>query len=132
MVTDQGDESSSTPIRVLVAHLPGAMVERIKPMIGHQQDMLLVGEVDDHLELLLAAGDNVHVVVLGASRVRPPPGICSHLLSEYPDVKILVLETGGTAAAFYWMGVCQQSTRMKTPEALVTLIRRAYSGDSTI
>jgi len=103
------------------------MAERIRLVVEQQPDMLFVGQVDNHVDLLLMAGTNVHVVVLGASHVRPPPGICSHLLSENPDLKILVVEKEGTEVAIYWLGLRQQLARMEAPDRLVSLIRQAYA-----
>lgn len=125
MASDRLNESSDR-IRVLLADLPGVMSDLLSDVIRGQPDMTLVGMAQDGIDLLVAAGQGVDVVIMGASQLSPPPGICTHLLSEYPDLRILVLAQSGDQAALYWLGLRRQRVHVLSAQTLMTNIRRVY------
>src|SRR5688500_5374527 len=95
-------------MRVLLVDLPRGLGSELQRSIACQADMLLVdaGEPQPGDRIgLLAAADDVDVLVLGAADAYPPPGVCSHLLGEYPDLKILVVAKTGDIAVAYWLGL---------------------------
>jgi hypothetical protein len=53
------------------------------------------------MELLMAAGETRADVVILRLQDSAPPGICSHLLNEYPHVKILGVSPDGHEAFLY-------------------------------
>jgi hypothetical protein len=116
---------SSDIVRVLLADLPGILNELVSENIQAQPDMVLVRAVQGWQELLSAGGD-ADVVILGAQQVSPLPGICSHLLVEYPDMRILVLTPNGDQAALYWLGLRQQQLGELSTQELIENVRRAY------
>lgn len=127
---------STAPIRVLVSNISGVVMESaasLASLIEQQPDMVLLGQVDDRVELLLdmsskkAAGNEPDVLVLIASSVDPPPGICSHLLSEFPDLRILVLSATQDEAMAYWLGLRRYRLPTGTPAALLTNIRSVHA-----
>lgn len=99
--------------------------------------MVIVGQVgDDRVELLITMaaaavdsrdGKGVDVLVLGAARLEPPPGICSHLFNEFPDLKIMVMATSGDtkgAAKLYWQGLRSRQQGIVAATALPNHIHR--------
>jgi DNA-binding NarL/FixJ family response regulator len=121
------------PIRVLVSNMSGVVMESAASLIEQEPDMVLIGQVDDRVELLIAmsskkaAGNEPDVLVLIASSVDPPPGICSHLLSEFPDLKILLLSATEDEAVAYWLGLRRYRLPTGRPAALLTNIRSVHS-----
>ena len=113
------------PIRVLVGDMSGVLGGLVSRLVEQQPDMVLAGTVRDRLGLLAAAQAGVDVVILDAPRACPPPGICTHLLSICPDLRILVLSTSGDAAAVYWLGLRRRQLRSVSAETLTGAIRRA-------
>lgn len=124
------DREANAPIRVLVASLSGILLELITNLLQQQPDMQLVGVVQGQVNILLAA-TGVDVLILGAPQVAPLPGICSHLLSEFPHLKILVVTPNGEAARVYWLGLRRQRLGPLSAARLVTEIRLAYAVDPT-
>lgn len=119
-------EKSSDPIRVLLADFPGVMNEVLLDLIQAQPDMVLVGKASGGVELLEMAGNAVDVVIMGASQTRPLPGIGSHLLGAYPDIRLLVVTYSGDQAVLYWLGLRQRQVRAMSSLTLLSRIRRAY------
>ena len=115
-------------IRVLVARITGSLFQQMARVIEQQPDMRLVGHVQDRVELLLAA-ENADVIVLGSPQLDPPPGISSHLLTEFPDLKILVVSTEDGGMVIYWRALQQLRLSTGSITALQTAIRQAAALD---
>ena len=68
--------------------------------------MVLAGQVEGQMEILVAARAGVDVIILGAPQLKPIPGICSHLLNETPTLKVLTISlhhhNHGTG---YWLNI---------------------------
>ncbi len=92
----------------------------------------MVGQVQGTINLLMAVGSGVDVLILGAPQAYPMPGVCSHLLSEYPDLRILVLASMGEAAILYWLGLRRQQLRPLSAAVLLSGIRHAYALNTTL
>ena len=120
-------EEQRVPMRVLLANLSGVVAQLVAQLIQQQPDMVLVGPVHGDMELLMAVGEGADVVVLGATHTDEPPGICSHLLCEFPFLRILLLKSSGDTATLYWLGLRNQRLKTVTDTSLLTTIRRAYT-----
>jgi hypothetical protein len=127
VVSDHDAESRSTIIRVLAANLSAVLIGLAVQLIAQQPDMVLVGQVHGSIDLLVAVGHGVDVLILGAPQVYPMPAICSHLLNEYPDLRILVVTSTGEAAMLYWLGLRRQQLSAVSAVALISSIRHAYA-----
>lgn len=78
------------PIRVLLAHVPQELRATLYQALSAQPDMVLTA-VQDYVELLLAAAEtHADAIVIGMDEAQSP-GILSHLLEEYPDLKIIII-----------------------------------------
>ncbi len=112
-------------IRVLVAEMPRMLRDLFKHVVAEQTDMDLVGELLDPLGLLLAAGQtHADVVILGLHNSEFP-GICSHLLGEYPHIKILGVTEDGRRAYLYELRPEKIPVGEVSPEGLLAAIRTA-------
>jgi len=60
-----------------------------------------VSAVSNHVEVLLAAGETQADVVVMGMEDAEPPGIASHLLEEYPYLKIIAIDLGDQRAFLY-------------------------------
>jgi DNA-binding NarL/FixJ family response regulator len=120
------------PIHVLVANIAGTLPEHVVQLIAQQPDMRLVGQAESQIELLLAAANAIDVLVLIEEQATPLPGICSHLLAEFPDLRILVVSSSDEAATLYWLGLRRQHLRRVRPAALVEGIRHVFHVNPTV
>ncbi|MCX7789843.1 MAG: hypothetical protein N2378_04315 [Chloroflexaceae bacterium] len=121
-------ERLAAPIRVLLADVPDALAEELTALMRHEPDLYLVGRVVGGIEVLLAA-EAVDVVVIGAPDVHRLPAVVTHLLGEYPDLKILALATDGTRLAAFWRGLRRRSLGSIAMPRLPHRIREIYRID---
>jgi hypothetical protein len=119
----ESDHLSADPIRVLVTDVTDLWYRQIEELVRAEPDMTLVGRVTGRVELLLAVDNGIEVVVIGAPHRKPPPGICSHLLNEYPDLKVLVLSADTGELDVYWRGLRRKHLGSLSGAALVDRIR---------
>lgn len=74
----------------------------VRNMITRQPDMEVVGEVLDPVELLLTARTaKINLVIVTPIDAAAEPKICSYLLAEHPQLKIVALSANGEAAFLY-------------------------------
>lgn len=125
-MTQRGRDQSERPICVLVANLSGVILELIVRLIQEQSDMRLVDIAHSHLEILAGIDEEVNLLLLGVKKLHPLPAICSHLLSENPHLKIIVLTANGEHAKIYWLGLYQQQMHTVSANTLLDAIRYVY------
>lgn len=112
-------------IRILLAEIPQTLCGVIKEIISAEPDMEIVGEVTDGIRLLLAAGEAQADVVVTGLRDSELPGICSHLLNEYPHLKVLALTTDGRTGSLYEFQLHEVPLGEISQQELLAAIRSA-------
>jgi DNA-binding NarL/FixJ family response regulator len=132
MAADDASVEPRAPIHVLVANIAGTLPKHVVQLIARQPDMRLVGQAESQIELLLAAANTIDVLVLLEEQAAPLPSICSHLLGEFPNLRILVVSASGEAATLYWLGLRRQYLRRLGPAALVESIRHVFHVNPTL
>jgi hypothetical protein len=88
------------PIRVLLAELPQTLQYALDRDLS-QHANLAVTSVGDHLEVLLAVGERGADVVILGIQDRDLPGIATHLIDEYPHLRILAVRAHGQRVQVY-------------------------------
>ncbi len=132
MAAPDDQEASGAIICVMVSDLSGVLGQLVTRLVEQQADMSLARQTHGPLKLLQAMGPEVDVLILGAAQVRPAPGICSHLLQEFPHLRILVLAHNGGDAALYWLGLRRERVRDVSLSHLARTIRTAYALNATV
>jgi len=121
-------------IKILLANRPRMMRELVRELIERQKDeeMEVVGEVLDPLDILVAVREMEADAVILAMRDSEEPGLCSHLLAEYPDLTIVGIASEGESAFI------EQRTpqRQQIPEVsganILTALRHAARAASSL
>lgn len=110
-------------IRVLFAVESSAVCNRLRDLIGQDPDVEVVGEVADPIDLLVAVNrTQADVAIVKWPQSGELPGICSHLLTEYPDLLVIGIPLREDRAY-----ACRQRiarTRLPTMEGVVSEIHR--------
>jgi DNA-binding NarL/FixJ family response regulator len=97
-------------IRVLLAALPPLVSSLLTYLIQDQSDMEVVDAIGEPVQLLMAVKDTrANVVVLPLPESGEMPGICSHLLAEFPDLLILALSINGESGFICTAGRVQEA-----------------------
>lgn len=86
-------------IRVLLANHPMMVPDAIRQLLAEQEDMELVGDVRGPMKILQETGRTKADAVILAQEGTEEPGLCSQLLSVYPDLTIVSV-TPDMGAAF--------------------------------
>ncbi|MGQ0570739.1 MAG: hypothetical protein ACT4P5_14625 [Armatimonadota bacterium] len=101
------------------------MMRDVFKQVLEQPDIEIVGELDDPFGLLLEAGRaQADVVILGLHDAEFP-GVCTHLLTEYPHIKILGITKDGRRAFLYELRPRKVVVGEVSPQGLLTAIRSA-------
>ena len=94
----RGRDGDVKKIRIVLANRPRMARQVVGEMIEGQHDMEVVREASSRFDLLLAVKEtNAHAMTMSA-RDSEDPGLCSHLLSEYPGLTVVTLGVEGRRA----------------------------------
>ncbi len=115
-------------IRVLMINVPEDIQDSLKELIQAREQMRMVGEAFDPIDLLLTVNDTqADVVIMGHEQCDRVPGICTHLLAEYPDLLVLTLSTQNDSAFLYQRKITQSEIAFTSTENLIETIAEAFS-----
>lgn len=112
-------------IHVLVANLTGVVADMIKQTVQQQPDIQLLGSVEGWSEIDAAVAE-ADVLVIGVDDVYAPPEICFQLLSNHPNLKILMLTAMGDAAIAYWRALHCHQMQITSSQTLIESIRHLH------
>jgi len=115
------DESSST--RVVIGGLPELLLRMVVDLFQQQPDVRITAVVHDPVELLVAAKEGPDVVVIGATQGDGLPGIVTHLLTQFPAIRVLVLTTHNNEVIAYWMGLRRKPFEVRSAQQLIKIVR---------
>jgi DNA-binding NarL/FixJ family response regulator len=111
-------------IKIMIASRPKIISDVIRNMIESQPDMQLLDEVIDPIRLLYATNEtDVDVVIVTPLKMKGDPLICSHLLAEHPNLKIIVLKAEGDAAYLFQSGHDKQLIKDPSKSTILNIIR---------
>lgn len=115
-------------VKILMVDVPSSLRNLLQKVIEHQENMVVVGEAFDPVDLLLTVNETgADVVIMGHPQAEPMPGICSHLLAEYPILLILIISTTDRRAFLYERKITQEEVSYTIPEDLIARVNEAYS-----
>lgn len=110
-------------IVVLLAKLPPVVREILQGVFVDQADMRVVGAVNGPVELLVAAGQTGADVVILEMEDTELPGVASHLLDQYPRLKILTITADGRRMFLYQLRPQLVSLGEVEPQRLLQIIK---------
>lgn len=112
------DEFSEQRVRVLSGNFPPAMRSLVGASLKDAPEFTHVGELEidfatpagnlsllQSVQRLQADTPDVLVFVLYTQHHQALPGIFTHLLQEFPDMRLLVFAEQNATLTAYWMGL---------------------------
>ena len=118
-------------VKILLANGPEALRAGLATFLQQQSDIEVVGTVLDPIELLVAVEDTqADVVVMTLPDTGEMPGICSHLLHEYPQLLILALSPDRTRACVYRQAITVELLADISDEGILAALRRVNAGST--
>jgi DNA-binding NarL/FixJ family response regulator len=118
-------------IVVLLAQLPPVVREILEGVFADQADMRVVGAVNGPVELLVAAGQNEADIVILEMDDTELPGVASHLLDQYPRLKILTVTADGRRMFLYQFRPQLVSLGEMEPHRLLQIIRTIVESEES-
>jgi chemotaxis response regulator CheB len=115
-------------VKILMVDVPGNLRSLFQHVIEQQENMVVVGEAFDPVDLLLTVNEtDADVVIMGHPQADRMPGICSHLLAEYPVLLILIISTIDQRAFLSERKITYEEVSYTIPEDLIAKVNEAYS-----
>ncbi|HEY9830859.1 MAG TPA: hypothetical protein V6D26_09775 [Stenomitos sp.] len=112
-------------IHVLITNLTGVIAEIVEQALQQQPDIELLGNVEGW-EAVTTAVAKADVLLLGADNVYSPPEDCIWLLSNYPNLKILVLMPNRDEVLAYWRALYCRQLQVISSQTLIESIRQIH------
>ena len=98
----------------------------LKTVFMQEPDIEIVGEASDTIDILLEVGNShAEVVAIDVPLSGKDSGLCSHLLAEYPAVKVFAVSEEGDKILMYETAVLRREVSNTSLENLPDLIRRS-------
>ena len=95
--------------KVVLAVKPQLLRELLRRVIEEKSEMEIECEVFDPIDLLLAVKDTeADVVVMNLSESHRTPEICTHLLTEFPDLLVIGISAQSDRAYAYRSAIVKQ------------------------
>jgi hypothetical protein len=131
-------EQSVSKIRVMIlgADCPRYLCRSVAEYVRSRDELKLIGEAAGPLDLLVrlrrrrerTKGDprsrhsRADVVLLLGESIDRTPGICTHLLAEYPDLLVLALPQTGAVGVAYRRAVTRTPVPLNRDDSLLRAI----------
>lgn len=87
-------------IRILLGGVATTVRDAVLRAVKEQVDLEVVGVAADPWELLQAAGALAADVVVVPAPAGGLPGVATHLLDQYPGIRVLAVTGAGTAVSY--------------------------------
>jgi len=92
---------------------------RWRSTMSQDSEIEVIGEVDDPVAALLEAGNaQAAIVIIDLPADGVDPGLYSHLLAEYPHVKVIAVSKDGSHALKYENGIIRTEICDTSPQNL--------------
>lgn len=112
-------------IRVLLANHPVMIPDVIRQLVAEQEDMELVGDCRGPMKILQETGRVKADAIILAQEGPEEPGLCSQLLSVYPDLTILSVTPHLTSAFTQQLCSCRRDFATVQRQDIVQSLRAA-------
>lgn len=113
-------------IRVFLGCSSVYKIMSLKTVFRQEPDIEIVGEAIDTVDILLEVGNShAEVVAIDVPLSGNDSGLCSHLLAEYPEVKVFAVSEEGDRILMYETAVLRREISNTSLGNLPDLIRRS-------
>jgi DNA-binding NarL/FixJ family response regulator len=111
------------PVRVLFGALPETVHAALAEAISSQEDIAVVGVASRPTSLLVEAGELDADIVVVAMVDHVPPGVTSHLLDQYPHIRVVAVAPDVRQALVSVMRPHVEPITVSSPADLVRALR---------
>jgi DNA-binding NarL/FixJ family response regulator len=105
---------------------PRVLRESVAAMLRREADIDVVGQVTDQVDLLLAVLETgADVVIHSADESQPMPAVYTHLLSEFPELRIIALSADAQQGFAYRQEITARPLPAVSPDEVLSAVRWA-------
>jgi DNA-binding NarL/FixJ family response regulator len=124
-------------IKVFLGFSSVNKIMSLKTVFMQDSDIEIVGEANDAVDVLLnVSSTRAEVVVIDLPSSGKDSGLSSHLLAEYPELKVLAISEGGDKIVMYETAMLRREISNTSLGNLADLIRRSlrslYNGQDAM
>jgi len=106
-------------VKILLGDLGTAWEQAVRALVSENHQLQIVGQAQEPVDMLLQAKrSEADVVILSQSPHGGEPGICSHLLLEYPNLVVVLVPSGSGPNV-----VCRMVLHREVREASIAALR---------
>jgi len=115
------------PVRILLGKVGAEWGSTLADLARPENDLEIVGRVNDVLDLLLQTGElKPDVVVLAQPPGGGEPGVCSHLMLEHPNVVVLLLPSTSGLHVMWRMVLRKESWSEASKETIHAALKAQF------
>lgn len=115
----------SRAVKVLMANQPESARTFLEKLLIEQEDVRVVEAVLEPIELLIAVEDSqADIVVVTLPESGNIPGICSHLLYQYPELLILALSSDCQQLRMYRLVIEETQIDVVSSDNILSVVRQ--------
>ena len=104
-----------------------------KAILSHDPEIESIREAENGIDTLLEAGTTeADVVIIDLPPSGQDPGLYSHLLAEYPRVKVIAVSQDGNRAIKYERGIVRSQVQDTSPIGLKKLFRSMLTEEDPV
>jgi|SRR5271165_5552658 len=111
-------------VKILLGDVPTEWRSILSELAEEDDEIQIIGEALDPVDILVKVKNlKVNVVVLSQTPEGGEPGICSHILLEYPNLPLILVPLAGGPNVLCRL-MQKRDTREASKEALDLLLRQ--------
>jgi DNA-binding NarL/FixJ family response regulator len=115
-------------VKILLGDIGTAWTRVVRELVGENDQLHIVGQAEEAIDILVQVKRaDADVVVLSQVLYGGEPGICSHLLLEYPNL-VVVLVPSDSGPNVVCRIVLHREVREASREALRIMLRKLDAG----
>lgn len=112
-------------IKIILAISDSEASKKVYEMIESQNGLTIAAEAFNPVEtLMLMAETEADLVMLDLPDTNEDPGICSHLLAEFPQLVIIALSSNCQEAILYRHNISKTRIKDASDKQILALIRQ--------
>ena len=114
-------------VRILLGEIATEWRRMLVDLARDDSDLEIVGTAEHAMDVLLQAEElKVHVVVLAQLPGGHEPGVCSHLMLEFPNLAVLLLPASPASDILWRMVLRKESWRGISKEGLRAALKASF------
>jgi DNA-binding NarL/FixJ family response regulator len=124
---NSGIDAMGSTIKVFWGLRTTSRFQNLEQTFSQEPDMEIVGKASDAVEVLVKAGITKADAVITEISGDKDPGLCSHLLTEYPEIKVFAISDDEDRVVIYEKQDFRKREVSLSPGKLIGIVRSSIN-----